>query len=156
MGVIGIVSTLLSQLFEAVPAIAYQSLFAIFSLFYGYKYIRRQISKSNTGELGGILSDEDYFRMAVAGFLVIARAVLMFLPFGSKIGEFLEGDEIFYKADWGVPQYFTGIANKFDMSFSGDPYELSYPKIIQVRDTKFTRYSKDHGKVTTVGYLFLK
>jgi general L-amino acid transport system permease protein len=38
------------------------------------------------------------------------------------------------------------------MSFSGDPYELSYPKIIQVRDTKFTRYSKDHGKVTTVGY----
>ena len=152
MGVIGIVSTLLSQLFEAVPAIAYQSLFAIFSLFYGYKYIRRQISKSNTGELGGILSDEDYFRMAVAGLLVIAIAVLMFLPFGSKIGEFLEGDEIFYKADWGVPQYFTGIANKFDMSFSGDPYELSYPKIIQVRDTKFTRYSKDHGKVTTVGY----
>ena len=152
MGVIGIVSTLLSQLFEAVPAIAYQSLFALVSLFYGYKYIRRQISKSNTGELGGILSDEDYFRMAVSGLLVIAIAVLMFLPLGSKIGEFLEGDEIFYKADWGVPQYFTGIANKFDMSFSGAPYEVSYPKIVQVRDTKFTRYSKDHGKVTTVGY----
>jgi len=152
MGVIGIVSTLLSQLFEAVPAIAYQTLFAACFLLYGYRYIRKQISKSNTGELGGILSDEDYFRMAGSGVLVIVIAVLMFLPFGSRVGEFLEGDEIFYKADWGVSQYFTGIASKFDMSFSGAPYEVSYPKIVQVRDTKFTRYSKDHGKVTTVGY----
>ena len=122
------------------------------NLFYGIKFIRRQITNSNTGELGGILSDEDYFRMAVAGLLTILIVIVMFMPLGERIGNFLEGDEIFYKADWGIPQYFTGIANKFDPSFTGVPYVMSSPKIIQVRDTKFTRYSEDHGKVATVGY----
>lgn len=152
MGVVGIISTFLSQFFESVPSVAYQALFSIVALFYGIKFIRRQITNSNTGELGGILSDEDYFRMAVAGLLTILIVIVMFMPLGESIGNFLEGDEIFYKADWGIPQYFTGIANKFDPSFTGVPYVMSSPKIIQVRDTKFTRYSEDHGKVATVGY----
>ena len=152
MGVVGMVATFLAQIFEAVPSIAYQVLFSLLAIFFGFKFIRRQITNSNTGELGGLLSDEDYFRMAVAAFLTVLIVILMFMPIGQSIGEFLEGDEIFYKADWGIPQYFTGIANKFDINFSGSPYELSYPKIVQVGETKFTRYSKEHGKVATVGY----
>ena len=146
------VATFLAQIFEVVPSIAYQVLFSLLAIFFGFKFIRRQITNSNTGEIGGLLSDEDYFRMAVAAFLTVLIVILMFMPIGQKIGEFLEGDEIFYKADWGIPQYFTGIANKFDINFSGSPYELSYPKIVQVGETKFTRYSKEHGKVATVGY----
>ena len=152
MGVIGIAATFLSQGFELVPSIAYQIFFSILAIFFGVRFIRRQITNSNTGEVGGILSDEDYFRMGIAGLLIVLVVILMFMPLGNKIGSFLEGDEIFYKADWGIPQYFTGIANKFDMSFSGAPYEISYPKIVQVGETKFTRYSKEQGKVTTVGY----
>ncbi len=152
MGVVGIISTFLAQVFESVPSVAYQVFFSVLAVFFGVKFIRKQVTNSNTGELGGLLSDEDYFRMAVAGLLTVLVILLMFMPMGQKIGNFLEGDEIFYKADWGIPQYFTGIANKFDMSFSGSPYELSYPKIVQVGETKFTRYSKEHGKVATVGY----
>ena len=95
MGVIGIAATYLSQGFELVPSIAYQIFFSLLATFYGVRFIRRQITNSNTGEVGGILSDEDYFRMAIAGLLIVLVVILMFMPLGNKIGSFLEGDEIF-------------------------------------------------------------
>ena len=38
--------------------------------------------------------------------------ILMFSSVGLGLSNFLVGDEIIFKADWGVPQFFDGVNNK--------------------------------------------
>ena len=60
MGVVGIAATFLSQGFELVPSIAYQIFFSLLSIFFGVRFIRRQITNSNSN-IGKTLQEEDIF-----------------------------------------------------------------------------------------------
>ena len=66
--------------------------------------------------------------------------------------DFLLGNELFFKADWGIPQFFDGIQNRLNWEYSGSPFTFSYPEAIQAGSSKFTRYSPDVGKIMSVGY----
>ena len=152
MGIIGLISGYISAMFDSIPSIAYQVLFSVIAVFFAFRYIRKQIRNTDTGEIRGILSDDDYFRIILSGVVAVFVVLLMFMPFGQNLTYFLEGDELFYKSNWGMPQFFDGVAKRFDFNISGPPVIMSYPEIIQAGTTKFTRYSPDLGKVTTVGY----
>lgn len=138
--------------FDLFPRIGLQLLFIAIASFYAYKYISKEIRRTRSAENRGILTDDDIFRIIVAALLVLILIIGLFLPFGTSVVDFLLGDELFFKADWGIPQFFDGIQNKLNWELSGSPFTLSYPEAIQAGTSKFTRYSPDVGKIMSVGY----
>ena len=152
VGVIGFVASLLSDGFELLPRIGIQSLIIFIGFYYSYKYISKEIKRTRSAENSGILTDDDIFKIIMAGLLVLILAIGLFLPFGITISDFLVGDEPFFKADWGIPQFLDGVQNRLNWELTGEPFTLSYPEIIQAGQSKFSRYSPDVGKVMSVGY----
>ena len=63
-------------------------------------------------EAQGIYSDDDYFKIILNVIVVLLVVILMFSSVGLGLSNFLVGDEIVFKADWGVPQFFDGVNNK--------------------------------------------
>ena len=58
---------------------------------FAFRYIRKQIRNTDTGEIRGILSDDDYFRIILSGVVAVFVVLLMFMPFGQNLTYFLEG-----------------------------------------------------------------
>ena len=58
----------------------------------------------------------------MAGLLVLILAIGLFLPFGITISDFLVGDEPFFKADWGIPQFLDGVQNRLNWELTGEPF----------------------------------
>ena len=52
------------------------------------------------------------FKIILNVIVVLLVVVLMFSSVGLGLSNFLVGDEIVFKADWGVPQFFDGVNNK--------------------------------------------
>ncbi len=152
IGIFGLIASYIAMLFDLFPRIGLQLLFIAIASFYAYKYISKEIRRTRSAENRGILTDDDIFRIIVAALLVLILIIGLFLPFGTSVVDFLLGDELFFKADWGIPQFFDGIQNKLNWEFSGSPFTLSYPEAIQAGTSKFTRYSPDVGKIMSVGY----
>src|SRR5210317_1858407 len=125
VGAIGFAASLLSDGFELLPRIGLQALIISVGFFYSYKYIAKEIKRTRSAENRGILTDDDIFKIIMAGLLVLILAIGLFLPFGVTVSDFLVSDE---------------------------PFTLSYPEAIQAGKSKFTRYSPDVGKVMSVGY----
>ena len=152
IGVIGFIASLISKLLDVFPRIGIQALFILVGSYYAIRFILSEIKRTRSAENRGVLTDDDIFRIVVAGLLLLILIVGMFMPLGIAISDFLLGNELFYKADWGLPQFFNGIQNKLDWNYSGSPFSLSYPEAIQAGTSTFTNYSQEVGKVMTVGY----
>ena len=152
IGILGFIASLISDGFELLPRIGLQALIISVATYYSYKYISKEIKRTRSAENKGILTDDDIFRIIMAALLVLILIVGLFLPFGITVSNFLVGDELFFKADWGIPQFFDGIQKKLNWELSGTPFTLSFPEAIQAGTSSFTRYSPDVGKVMTVGY----
>ena len=88
-----------------IPSIAYQVLFSVISVFFAFRYIRKQIRNTDTGEIRGILSDDDYFRIILSGVVAVFVVLFMFMPLGQNLTYFLEGDELFYKSNWAYHNF---------------------------------------------------
>lgn len=152
VGLIGLIASFVSMFFASLPKIGLQLLIIAIGAYFAYNYISKEIKRTNSAENRGILTDDDIFRIVIAGLLIVILIVGLFLPFGSSLIDFLLGEEPFFKSDWGLPQFFQGVQNKLNWEFSGSPFSLSYPEAIQAGSSKFTRYSLDVGKVMSVGY----
>ena len=94
------------------PAIFYQILFSSIAVFIGYRSTKKFIDSKKSEEAQGIYSDDDYFKIILNVIVVLLVVVLMFSSVGLGLSNFLVGDEIVFKADWGVPQFFDGVNNK--------------------------------------------
>ena len=77
--------------------------------------------------------------MIITIVIAIVFIALMFAPIGQGISKFLVGDELTFKSDWGLPQFFSGISNALDWSITGAPYELNMAEIeVYSQTTKST------------------
>ena len=112
MGVIGFLAKYISTGVDLLPAIFYQTLFSSIAVFIGFRYTKKFIDSKKSEEAQGIYSDDDYFKIILNVIVVLLVVVLMFSSVGLGLSNFLVGDEIVFKADWGVPQFFDGVNNK--------------------------------------------
>ena len=112
MGVIGFLAGYISTGADLLPAIFYQILFSSIAAFIGFRSTKKFIDSKKSEEAQGIFSDDDYFKIILNVIVVLLVVVLMFSSVGLGLSNFLVGDEIVFKADWGVPQFFDGINNK--------------------------------------------
>ena len=112
VGIIGLIAGFLSTGLESVPGIFYQILFSVITVFIGFRVTKRFIDSKKSEEAQGIYSDDDYFKIILNVVVVLLVVVLMFSSVGLGLSNFLVGDEIVFKADWGVPQFFDGVNNK--------------------------------------------
>ena len=112
MGVIGFLAGYISTGTDLLPAIFYQILFSSIAAFIGFRSTKKFIDSKKSEEAQGIYSDDDYFKIILNVIVVLLVVVLMFSSVGLGLSNFLVGDEIVFKADWGVPQFFDGINNK--------------------------------------------
>ena len=112
MGVIGFLAKYISTGVDLLPAIFYQILFSSIAVFIGFRSTKKFIDSKKSEEAQGIYSDDDYFKIILNVIIVLLVVVLMFSSVGLGLSNFLVGDEIVFKADWGVPQFFDGVNNK--------------------------------------------
>ena len=113
-GVFGFLAGYISLGLESVPAIVYQGLVSGVAIYIGFKVTKAFIDSKKSEEAQGIYSDDDYFKIILNVVVVLLIVLLMFSSIGAGFAGFLVGDEITFKADWGLPQLFHGIENKLD------------------------------------------
>ena len=118
-GVVGFLAKYISLGLEFVPAIFYQILISAVTFFIGFRATKKFID-SKKSEEQGIYSDDDYFKIILNVVVVLLVVLIMFSSIGAGFAGFLVGDEITFKADWGLPQLFHGIENKLDFYPSVD------------------------------------
>ena len=111
-GVVGFLAGYISMGLEAVPAIVYQMLISGTAIYIGFKATKKFIDSKKSEEAQGIYSDDDYFKIILNVVVVLLVVLIMFSSVGAGFAGFLVGDEITFKADWGLPQLFHGIENK--------------------------------------------
>ncbi|MFL2694084.1 MAG: ABC transporter permease subunit [Candidatus Actinomarina sp.] len=111
-GVVGFLAAYISIGLELVPAIVYQVLISSVAIYIGFKSTKRFIDSKKSEEAQGIYSDDDYFKIILNVVVVLLVVLIMFSSIGAGFAGFLVGDEITFKADWGLPQFFHGIDNK--------------------------------------------
>jgi His/Glu/Gln/Arg/opine family amino acid ABC transporter permease subunit len=113
-GLVGFLAGYISLGLESVPAIVYQGLVSGVAIYIGFKVIKAFIDSKKSEEAQGIYSDDDYFKIILNVVVVLLIVLFMFSSIGAGFAGFLVGDEITFKADWGLPQLFHGIENKLD------------------------------------------
>ena len=113
-GVVGFLAAYISIGLELVPAIVYQVLISSVAIYIGFKTTKRFIDSKKSEEAQGIYSDDDYFKIILNVVVVLLVVLIMFSSIGAGFAGFLVGDEITFKADWGLPQLFHGIDNKLN------------------------------------------
>ena len=111
-GVVGFLAGYISMGLEAVPAIVYQILISGTAVYIGFRATKKFIDSKKSEEAQGIYSDDDYFKIILNVVVVLLVVLIMFSSIGAGFAGFLVGDEITFKADWGLPQLFHGIENK--------------------------------------------
>ncbi len=80
-GMAGLVFAALLAAVEAIPLLAYQVILAALSVYFGQRWIRRFLDARRSPAGLAKLTDDDYFRMAMAGLMGLGgAAVLLFLP----------------------------------------------------------------------------
>ena len=112
VGIIGFLAGYISTGVDILPAIFYQILFSAIAVFIGFRSTKKFIDSKKSEEAQGIYSDDDYFKIILNIIVVLLIVILMFSSVGLGLSNFLVGDEIIFKADWGVPQFFDGVNNK--------------------------------------------
>ena len=136
VGIIGLIAGYLSMGLESVPGIFYQILFSAITVFIGFRVTKRFIDSKKSEEAQGIYSDDDYFKIIFNVAIVVLLVFLFLTSFGTSVSKFLVGDELTYKADWGLPQLFHGIENKLywfpmhDVEIEKENVEMKKAEII--------------------------
>ncbi len=148
-GVVGFLAGYVSIGLEAVPAIVYQVLISGVAVFIGFRVTKKFIDSKKSEEAQGIYSDDDYFKIILNVVVVLLVVLIMFSTIGAGFAGFLVGDEITFKADWGLPQLFHGIENKLDWYPSID-VELE-ESIEGMKKAEIINWKIEPGKKITQG-----
>ena len=118
-GAVGWVWQLVAGVISAVPQIAWQLLFAAIAVFIAARWIRGFLDSLRSPAGLAKLTDDDYFRVGLAGFLgVLGAAVFLFAPsvtgLVTEVAEFL----------------FRFFDQKFDFLRTGSPLRFARPDIV--------------------------
>ncbi len=132
-GAFGWLFALVAAAIAAIPTVVFQIAFALLSIWMGARWIRRFLDSRRTPAGLARLTDDDYFRMGLAGALGLAGAIVfMALPqltsLITDVGHFV----------------FAFLDQKFDFLRTGSPLRLGRPSIVvpgkfpQIGDTGMT------------------
>lgn len=149
-GVLGWLFQALAWVAGNLPVISFQWLMGVLSLALAAWFIVRYMRKLRSPAGMAKLTDDDYFRLGVAGFL----GIVLFFFFVSGAGEAtiirVMGRSLTYKMNWGFEPLFNFLATKYDFS-GGSPLRFSLPEV-EV-PTNFPRYASDAGNSMTPGFV---
>lgn len=150
MGVLGWLWTALAWAFGNIPVIVFQLGFAAVAAWLAYRFIKGFLDERRTPAGLAKLTDDDYFRLIVAGLLGLAGVAFFLLgPGQSTVSQLLGRSETF-TMNWGLEPLFDFLANKFDFS-TGAPLDFSKPEVIV--PTRFAQYSAEVGRAFTPAFV---
>ncbi len=132
-GALGWIWGLIALIIAAIPVLGFQIVFAAISIWLGVRWIRRFLDSRRTPAGLARLTDDDYFRMGLAGVLGLAgAAVFLFAPALTR----LITDVTHF--------VFAFLDQKFDFLRTGVPLRLGRPDVVvpgrfpQLADTGMT------------------
>ncbi len=103
---------------RAIPLLAYQVILAAISIYFGQRWIRRFLDSRRSPAGLAKLTDDDYFRMAMAGLVgIVGAAALLMLPGITELGTELVGSLL---------EFFD---RKFDFLRVGAPLAWGQPSV---------------------------
>jgi general L-amino acid transport system permease protein len=119
-GAIGWIWQLLGSIVTAVPQLAWQVLFAAVAVFLAVRWIRGFLDSLRSPAGLAKLTDDDYFRIGLAGFLgIVGAGVFLFAP---SITELIT-DLLAFLLDF--------FDQKFEFLRTGSPMDFSRPEVIK-------------------------
>lgn len=150
MGVLGWVFAGLAWLFGNVPVIIYQLLLAALALYLGWRFIQNYLEDRRTPAGLAKLTDDDYFRLIMAGVLGVGAALFFILGPGEAVVSRVLGRDLTYGMNWGLEPTFDWLASRFDFA-TGAPLDFSRPAVSV--PTRFPQYDLTVGRSYTPSYL---
>lgn len=149
-GALGWLFTALAWVAGVVPVIGLQLVLAALAVWLAARYIVRYLRRLRSPAGMAKLSDDDYFRLAVAA--VVGIGVMLFLVSGAGQAALSSvlGRTLWYQMNWGFEPLFDFLASRFDFS-GGAPLRFTLPEVVV--PTRFPQYSHEVGKALTPGFL---
>ena len=150
MGIFGWLWSAFAWVFGNVPVILFQLVFAVLAAWLAYRFIKNFLDERRTPAGLAKLTDDDYFRLIVAGVLGLAGVAFFLLGPGSATVSRLLGRDLTFSMNWGLEPIFSFLSDKFDFS-TGVPLDFSRPEVIV--PTRFAQYSPLVGKAFTPAFV---
>ncbi len=149
-GVLGWLFSALAWVAGTVPIIVFQFALAALAVWLAVRYILQYLKRLRSPAGMAKLSDDDAFRLALAG--VLGLGVMLFLisgPGDATLSRVL-GRSLWYQMNWGLEPLFEFLATRFNFS-GGDPLRFTLPEVVV--PTRFPQYATDVGKALTPGFV---
>ncbi len=150
MGILGYLWSALAWIFGNVPVFFFQVALAAVAAWLAYRFIKNFLDERRTPAGLAKLTDDDYFRLIVAGILGLAGVAFFLLGPGSSVVSQMLGRSKTFAMNWGLEPIFEFLATKFDFQ-TGVPLEWSRPEVIV--PTRFAQYSAEVGKAFTPAFV---
>lgn len=149
-GVLGWLFTALAWVAGVVPVIGLQLVLAALAVSLAARYIVRYLRRLRSPAGMAKLSDDDYFRLAVAA--VVGIGVMLFFVSGAGQATLSSvlGRTLWYQMNWGFEPLFDFLASRFDFA-GGAPLRFTLPEVVV--PTRFPQYSHEVGKALTPGFM---
>ncbi|WP_420612253.1 ABC transporter permease subunit [Candidatus Spongiisocius sp.] len=149
-GVLGWLFTALAWVSGVVPVIGLQLVLAALAVALAARYIVRYLRRLRSPAGMAKLSDDDYFRLAVAAVVGLGAMLFFVSGAGQATLSSVLGRSLWYQMNWGFEPLFDFLASRFDFS-GGAPLRFTLPEVVV--PTRFPQYSHEVGKALTPGFL---
>jgi general L-amino acid transport system permease protein len=149
-GVLGWLFTALAWVAGVAPVIGLQLVLAALAVALAARYIVRYLRRLRSPAGMAKLSDDDYFRLAVAAVVGLGAMLFFVSGAGQATLSSVMGRTLWYQMNWGFEPLFDFLASRFDFS-GGNPLRFTLPEVVV--PTRFPQYSHDVGKALTPGFL---
>lgn len=149
-GVLGWLFTALAWVAGVVPVIGLQLVLAALAVALAARYIVRYLRRLRSPAGMAKLSDDDYFRLAVAAVVGLGAMLFFVSGAGQATLSSVLGRSLWYQMNWGFEPLFDFLASRFDFS-GGAPLRFTLPEVVV--PTRFPQYSHEVGKALTPGFL---
>ncbi len=147
MGFVGVIFGALESLAANIPTILLQLILAGVSILLGYLVIRQRLNTLRTPSGYGKFSDDDWYRIIMAGLVGLLGAVFFLLV--PQVSEIILGRADLFGKSVGAERIFNEIAVRFSFSATEAPFDPNLPRIAEGR---FTNYDPEFGKVVSIGF----
>lgn len=149
-GALGWLFTALAWVAGVVPVIGLQLVLAALGVLLAARYIVRYLRRLRSPAGMAKLSDDDYFRLAVAAVVGVGLMLFFVSGAGQATLSSVLGRSLWYQMNWGFEPLFDFLASRFDFA-GGAPLRFTLPEVVV--PTRFPQYSHDVGKALTPGFL---
>ena len=149
-GVLGWLFAALAWLTGTTPVIVFQLAVAGAGVWLALRYILRYLGRLRSPAGMARPTDDDIFRLALAGVLGIGILLFFVSGAGEATLSRVLGRSPTYKMNWGFEPLFDFLASRFDFS-GGSPLRFSLPEVVV--PTIFPRYSAEVGKALSPGFV---